>query len=80
LVLLSPSTIKSQWCNSETEYALQLASQSGKTNIIPVIVAAFDKERILPQLKNIQWFDLTMGSFDQRIQELITFLKNQEIQ
>jgi len=79
LVLLSPSSIKSQWCNSETEYALQLASQSGKTNIIPVIIAPFDKDKIPPHLRNIQWFDLSAGPLDQRVDDLITYLKDQAI-
>ena len=80
LVLLSPSSIKSQWCNSETEYALELASKSGKTNIVPVVISPIESGLLPTQLANVQWFDLTMGSFEQRIQELITLLKDQEIQ
>jgi hypothetical protein len=80
LVLVSQSSLKSQWCNSETEYALQLASQSDKINIIPVVISSIGQGQLPLKLANTQWFDLTSGPFDQRIEELITFLKNQAIQ
>jgi hypothetical protein len=79
LVLLSPASLTNQWCKSETEYALELASISGKTNIIPVVISPLNPGIMPPQLENIQWFDITTGPIDQRIQELITFLKKQEI-
>lgn len=79
LVLLSPASFTSQWCRMETEYALDLASKSGKSNIVPVVISPFDPEILPPQLANIQWFDITTVRIDQRIEELITFLKKQEI-
>jgi len=79
LVLLSPASLTSQWCKSEIEYALQLASKSGITNIIPVVIAPFDQGKMPHELANIQWFDLTSSPFDQRIEELISFLMKQKI-
>lgn len=80
LVLLSPALLTSRWCKSETEYALKLASIHGKSNIIPIVIAPFDHGIIPPELTNIQWFDLTTEPIEQRIEELVTFLKKQEIQ
>ena len=80
LVLLSPSSLASQWCELEIEFALQLAARSQRSNVIPVVVAPFERESLPPQLANIQWFDLTTGRFDERVQELIRSLKTREME
>lgn len=80
LVLLSPASLTSQWCRYETEYALKLAAQSQRSNVIPVVIAPFPLESLPPQLANIQWFDLTTGVFEQRKMELIRSLKTREMQ
>ncbi|MBE0640234.1 MAG: toll/interleukin-1 receptor domain-containing protein [Bacteroidales bacterium] len=79
MVLLSPASLTSQCLKSETEYALELASKSGKSNIIPVVISPFDPGMMPPQLTNIKWFDLTIETFDQRVEELLSFLNKQEI-
>jgi hypothetical protein len=75
LVLLSPASLTNQWCKHETDYALQIASQSKRSNVIPVVIAPFPPELLPLQLANIQWFDLTIGIFEQRVLELIRSLK-----
>lgn len=80
LVLLSPASLTSIYCKHETEYALQLAARSQRSNVIPVIVAPFAHESLPLQLSHIQWFDLTTGPFDQRVQELIRNPKTREME
>lgn len=80
LVLLSPASLASQWCKRETEYALQLAARSQRSNVIPVVVAPFAREALPPPLANLQWFDLTAGPFEERVEELIRSLKTREME
>ena len=80
LVLLSPASLASEWCNHETEYALQLAARSRRSNVIPVVVAPFSHEALPPQLANIQWFDLTVGPLGERVEELIRNLKIRDME
>jgi len=80
LVLLSPASLTSQWCKHETEYGLRLAAQSHKSNVIPVVIAPFAHEDIPLQLAIIQWFDLTSGPLEARIEELIEHLKGREME
>jgi hypothetical protein len=75
LVLLSPASLASRWVKHETEYALQLAARSQRSNVVPVIIAPFAREALSPQLANIQWFDLTTRPFEARVEELIRSLK-----
>jgi hypothetical protein len=80
MVLLSPASLASQFCRQETEYALKLAAQSRWSNVFPIVVAPFARVALPPHLANIQWFDLTTGPFDERIQELIRNLKTREME
>ncbi len=80
LILLSPVSLSSQWCKRETEYALQLAARSHRSNVIPIIVAPFAHDVLPLQLANLQWFDLTTGPFDERVEELIRNLKTRDME
>jgi TIR domain len=79
IVLLSAASLTSQWCKRETEYALRLAARSRRRNIIPVVVAPFLREALPPALRDIQWFDLTTGPWEERIAALIRSLKTREM-
>jgi hypothetical protein len=79
LVLLGPASLTSQF-NQETEYALQLAARSRRSNVIPVVVAPSMREALPPHLANLQWFDLTIGRFDAQVEELIRSLKIREME
>jgi len=80
LVLLSPASLKSEWCKYEVEHALQRAAQSYRSNVIPVIITPFASDALPPQLARIQWFDFTTGPFDERIEELIRNLMIREME
>lgn len=80
LVLLSPASLTSEWCKHETEYALELAAKSERSNVIPVVVAPFASAALPPQLVGLQWFDLTEGRFEERLEELIHNLKVREME
>ena len=80
LVLLSPASLTSQWCKQKTEYALELAARSRRSNVIPIVVASFAHDALPPHLANLQWFDLTTRPFDARIEELIRSLKTREME
>jgi hypothetical protein len=69
-----------EWRERETEYALQLAAQSRRSNVVPVIVAPFAREALPPALANLQWFDLTAGPLEERVAELIRSLKTREME
>lgn len=79
LVLLSPASLASRWVKHETEYALQLAARSQRSNVVPVTSAPFATDLLSPQLADIQWFDLTTGPFEARVEELIRSLKTREM-
>ena len=80
LVLLSPASLASRWAKHETEYALQLAARSQRSNVIPVVIAPFPPGELPLPLANIQWFDLTRGPFEARVEELIRSLKTREME
>ena len=80
LVLLSPGSLTSQWCKQETEYALQLAARSRRSNVIPIVVAPFARDALPPCLANLQWFDLPTGPIDVRVEEPIRSLKTREME
>ncbi|MCB2231732.1 toll/interleukin-1 receptor domain-containing protein [bacterium] len=80
LVLLSPASLASQFCKHETEYALQLAVRSQRSNVIPVVVAPCAHEALPVPLGNIQLFDLTTGPFDERMSSLIHNLKTRKME
>lgn len=84
LVLLSSAALKSQFVRAEIDYALSRARQNPRSNIIPVAVEAVATGSIPPaiefELANIQWFDLTTGPFDQRVECLIRSLKIREME
>ena len=80
LVLLSPVSLTSPWCQQETGYALQLAARSRRSNVIPIVVAPLAHDALSPHLANLQWFDLTTGPFDARVEALIRSLKTREME
>ena len=80
LVLLSPASLTSQWRKQETEYALQLAARSRRSNIIPIVVAPFAHDALPPHLAHLEWFNLTTGPFDARVEERICSLKTREME
>ncbi|MDR3690911.1 MAG: toll/interleukin-1 receptor domain-containing protein [Fimbriimonas sp.] len=80
LLLLSPSSLASPSCKHETEYALQRAGRSLQSNVIPIVVAPFAHNALPLQLAKIQWFDLTTGPFDERIEELIRDLRIRDME
>lgn len=79
-VLLSPNSLASPWCKRETEYVLQLAGRSERSNVIPVVIAPFARPALPRPLADLQWSDLTTGRFDERVEELIRSLKTREIE
>ena len=80
LVLLSPASLTSEWCKYEVDYALQLASRTRRSNVIPIVIAPFAKDALPDQLAKIQWFDLTTGPFEERVEALIQNLKTREME
>lgn len=80
VVLLSPAYLTSEYGYYEINYSLELASKSKKSNIIPVIIEPFAHNEVLPlSLPSIQWFDLTIGQFDEDADGLIRSLKIREM-
>ena len=80
LLLLSPSSLSSRWCKAETQYALGRVKQSKRCNIVPVIVTQFNRGALPKELRAIQWFDLTNGRFEDRVEELIRNLKARDME
>ena len=80
LLLLSPSSLSSRWCKADAQYALNHVKQSKRCNIVPVIVAPFERAALPLELANIQWFDLTKGRFEERVEELIRNLKARDME
>jgi len=80
LILLSPSSMSNRGCAPEVEYALRLAEKSPRSSVVPVLVTPFPREALPLQLANLQWFDLTTGPFDERVEELIRNLKTREME
>lgn len=74
-MLLSSSAVRNRWCRQEIEYALTRAHQTPRSNIVPVIIGVCDLSLLPPELHNLQYFKLTGGPFDQRVEELIQSLK-----
>ena len=80
LLLLSEASLNSQFCRRENLRALERAAASGRSNVVPVIVSKFDRSAIPRELQSIQWFDLTTGPFDERVEELIRNLKIRDME
>ena len=86
LMLISDSRIKKQDFRRlfserfQGDISRQKVLHPDCRNIVQLKVDQFDFSAIPKELQNIEYFDLTSGPFDQRIEELITFLKKQEIQ
>jgi hypothetical protein len=78
LLLLSPASLDSEFVASEIDYAL-----SRRGNIIPVVVEAIPPGSMRPsikyQLEAMQWFNLSTGPFEERIETLIQNLKTREM-
>ena len=75
LLLVSEASLQSQFCRRETLYALERAAASGRSNVVPVIISHFDQSLLPHELRTIQYFDLTAGSFDEGMLRLIRNLK-----
>ena len=80
LVLLSQTSLDSHWCKEETEYAFQCAAKSEKSNVIPVIIDPSVHNFLPYDIARTQVFDLTTGSFETRMKELIEMLKTREME
>ena len=80
LLLLSPASLETEYCKAEAEYALGIAARSPRSNVIPVLIAPFAKDLVPAQHDNIYWFDLTTGSFEERIESLIRNLKIRDME
>ena len=82
LVLLSPASLTNpeRFHLRETAYALDLAARSQKSNVIPVAVSPIQAGQLPPDLARIQYFDLTTGALDERIEALIQALKFREME
>lgn len=78
LVLLTFNALTSSYVAREIEYALQRCTASARTtNIVPVIMDDGPGViRSLPaNLRGLQAFDLSTGSFEDRVQALVASLK-----
>lgn len=80
LLLLSKASLQSQFCRQETIYALKRVTASGRSNVVPIIIEKFDRTALPSDLQAIQYFDLTTGPFDERIEALIDNLKTREME
>lgn len=80
LVLLSADSLSSEYCKAEVERALQVAQHLQRSNVIPVLITPSIRDILPAQLFNIQWFDLTTGPFEERVEELIRSLKTREME
>lgn len=83
LLLLSPSSVQSQFIMHEIQYSLDKASKAAHgANIIPIMIddpprmqAAMPSAlRLL--LSGIQWFDFSKGDFDANMDGLIAHMKS----
>jgi len=85
LVLLSKARIKSQDFGRllsgrfQVDIKNEISLHSECENIVLLLADQFDQDTIPTELQKMYCFDLTKDSFDQRMEELITFLKKQEI-
>ena len=80
LVFLSSASLSSDWVRYETEYALELSKSQVTNRVVPVLIEKLDNLLELPlSLRNIQYFDLTLGEFEPRTKQLISHLKSIEI-
>ena len=86
LLLLCETSLKSQYCRQEALYALEKAAASRRSSVVPVVISSFQavKDSLPPSLMfslgGIQWIDLSIGSLDDRIAELIKNLKTREME
>jgi len=80
LVLLSAHSLSSPYCKVEVESALEVARHSKRSNVIPVLITESMRDCLPGQLFNSQWFDLTTGPFEERVEELIRNLKTREME
>jgi hypothetical protein len=84
-VLLSKARIKSQDFGRllsgrfQVDIRNEISLHSECENIVLLLADQFDQDTIPTELQKMHCFDLTKDSFDQRTEELITFLKKQEI-
>ncbi|MGH9970766.1 MAG: toll/interleukin-1 receptor domain-containing protein [Pyrinomonadaceae bacterium] len=83
LVLLSPSSVRSQWVKYEIEYSLNKASKATHgANIIPIMIEdpqlthGAMSQALQLLLPGIQWFDFSKGSFDANMENLISHMKS----
>jgi len=80
LLLLSESYIQSRWCRYDAITALNYAASYKRSNIIPVKISQIVDWGALPrEFREFYCFDLTLGSFNERMDELIRALKTREM-
>jgi hypothetical protein len=81
LHLLSPAAFASAYIETIATHAFH---ESKRMNVLPVIVAPFEREEMPVELRyvlaGIQYFDLTTGPFEERVEELIRNLKTREME
>lgn len=81
LLLISQNSLKSNYCRDETLYALRKAAESQKSNIIPVYIENPSLAKtefpygMQLALAHLQFFDLTSGSFEERMRDLVSYLR-----
>lgn len=78
LILLSHLFLKTEHCQKDISNALQMQG-----NIIPITIEKFDWSEMPPPIQYIsylQFFDLTIGLLEERIEELIKNLKTREME
>lgn len=82
LLLLTPGYLSSAWCKAELEYA-ESVRPDGRSSIIPVVAKPVELGTAWaasPRLIERQWFDLTTGPLEARLQELFRLLKTREME
>lgn len=83
LLLISSASLQSTFSQAEMRYAFHHVDQNPRSNIVPVLVEPLKSDsisKITSLFSNLQYFDLTKGNFDQRIEELISNLKTREME
>jgi TIR domain len=82
LLLLSNNWFTSGWAEREFYTALEAARKSGKSNVVPAIVA--DRDALLARLEGplqvLEHFDLTAGDLNSRMRDLVANLKIRDME
>jgi nucleotide-binding universal stress UspA family protein len=77
IVVLSPSSSKSEWVSMETSLAISLQRTGGKPLIIPVVAEPPDKVPFF--LQHIHWVDLTTEqNFERNVDRIVDAMRQAE--